>query len=629
MTSTVKLTWQGCVDELGFERTRLSFYCHQMSLKLTSKLALKKTWRNPWLPACLAAIGLVILAGSLDYTLTKSFIEPRLQQALQRDTGYAIRSMKSASFNALPWPSIRIEELDLVKPGSTQERVSIPVVKARLNLAAWISGNPRITALILLRPQLRLAGDINVTETEAMSATVFQELRRDRRPELSSLRVIEGTVWRDEKPWMSGLNLNVLNHVGHDMRVRASAFMRGVPFRLSSDINQTEGYARRPIAWNLATAAGEISFSGLLMGRRSLDAEGSFSLLVRDASLLADNFTLSRDYLSLINGMRISGETRVALPLVQIRSATVTRGDERMTGSVELSLGGTRPTLSATLHAPKFDLLPLALPFLSPMTTPAGKWAVSQLPYDWMQAAQVDVRLSAEVMSIARHTVQNAALSAQLNSGRFELTLNEGRLNGGAAKGRMSFNTAGDKPDMRLGATIERMDFGALLTSWNINRLKGMGSLNLQLDSRGSTMFDIAGNISGRISLGLRDGELLGLDMDKLAMRGERGTPGINPFEGRTRFSRIQTELQIKDGVGVLADSFLSRGPIRLPVDGKIHLQQQLLDLTLKLPAIPFRDPGGDTRIRIEGPWANPAVYPDLTGTVPNGVQQGGKAGRT
>ncbi|MGL4636423.1 MAG: AsmA family protein [Beijerinckiaceae bacterium] len=585
--------------------------------------------RSPWFIAGVACLALIIFAGSFPYRLSRSFIEPRLQQALKRDTGYSVDTIAKASFSAFPWPSIRLEGLELTKPGEKEERLSIPVLKARLNLASWISGHPRITGLTLMRPVLNITGDADMIETEAMSATVFHELGRNKRPELSSLRVIDGRVSRNAKPWITGLNLNVINLVGQDMRVRAHASVQGLPVRVSSDINQTGGRARRPIRWTISTSAGEVNFAGLLLGSQSLDAEGEFNLVVKDAGLLTDRFRLDHAYTGFLSGMSVSGETKVTLPLIQIREATVLRGDETMTGSLEFNLGKSRPAVSATLHAAKFDVLPLVTPFISPLVNLNGSWSTNPFSHRWMQTLQLDMRLSAEEAIVGRHTLQNAALSAQMNAGRLELTLNDARLNGGSAKSKLLFNTAGNAPEMRLTANLERLDFGALLGGWNIHRLKGTGALNLQLDSSGSTALDVVKNLTGRVTTSIRDGELTGFDLDRMMARQERANPVLTQVDGRTRFQRLQSDMRVRNGTVTLGESSVSRGPISIPLSGTVQLPSQLLDLTLKLPAIPFRDPASDAGIRIEGPWSNPAIYPDLTGKIPQDRLPNGKSGRT
>jgi hypothetical protein len=548
------------------------------------------------------------------WPLADETVAPRLQQALERNTGYAVENIGDATFTALPWPTLQISHVTLKKPSSPHERVSIPLVKARINMASWLWGEPKVVTLSLFDPVVYLVSSEKISESEALSSTVLNFLQADRRPDLRLLRTARATVMLDGEPWMTGLRLNVSNTVGLNIRVKAQLNYRAVPVSLLADVAQGAQSQDRSINWSVATTGLTARFAGNLFGPRSIDAEGRFDLQITGSEPL-QAMGVSAVHAGLVSGFSLSGDTRVTWPSIQIRRAVMIRGDDRLDGSVEVMLDAASPRLSATLDTKRLDLTPLSDLLASRFALNDSQWPLAVLPTSWLHAATGDIRLSAERVVVGGLTIDQAALSAQLGAGRFETILSEGKIRNGTIKGRASvLSSQPAVVDVRAQGALDKVDAAGLLEPMGITRVRGVSSGQFTLEATGRSMADLAASADGRAQITIRDGEASGVDLDRFAGRIERTLARGMTLEGRTRFQSLALQARITRGTAVLSDSLMVTPAVRMPIEGTVSLTGRSFDLTGR-PLPGGETPrSGDIRLRIEGPWSNPSLHPDITG---------------
>jgi AsmA protein len=574
-----------------------------------------KRFRNPWFIGSLVVLAVVLVLGLIRWPVSNDLIGERLRHALDRNTGYVIESTGEVHFTALPWPTLQIENLALRKPSSPHERVSAPLLKARLNLGSWLFGTPKVVGLSLFDPVIHLVTTETFRETEALSTAVLNFLAREGRPELQNLRITRGSIVLDGAPWMQDLLLNVTNTAGADLRLRMEGRYRGNPVAIRADVGQGASRDQRPISWTAVTPSISTRFDGVLFSPRSLDAEGDFALTITDGPGLARTLDTGTRHAALLTHARLSGQARVVWPLIQIRQAVIDQGKDRLEGSVEMTVDAKNPALSATLDGQRLDMTPLLAPVLEQLTAQTGAWSDQPLDAGIAGGAKIDMRLSAQRLQLGSIGIDRAALSAHLRDGRVELLLSEGQIADGSLKGRVSLGSAPSGGlSIRAQSSFDKLDLGAVLEAAGVPRMRGTGTGTFSLAAAGSSMAQLVGNLEGRSRMTIRDGELPGTDLDRLPGRIERALAGGIALEGRTRFQTLGLQLRLARGVATITDGTLTTAVIRAPLAGTIDIARQRLDLTARL------QPGGDLprafemRVRLEGPWSAPVLTPDLTG---------------
>ena len=562
---------------------------------------------------------MVLLFGMAQWPLSRDWIEPRITQVLEQNTDYRLERFGSASFRALPWPTLRITDLAVKKANGANESLSVMRLSARLNLASWLGDAPRLVSLALLAPRLRLTSpetfDANGSSSDMQVITTAAEdfwRRKDRAGSaplaITRLRIKNGQVTLDDQPVIDALDWELDRTNASNARLKAQAIYRQTPVSLDLTISPGASQRDRQIDWTFGTQILQATFSGLLFGPRSLDAKGRFDLTITDGPLLARRLALHPDHGALVDGVTLAGQTRVNWPVIQISSARLQRGSERLDGSVDLTVDRLNPRLSATLDAEQLDVTPLITPWFAALNAQGNTWSTQPIWTDWMRAVSVDVRLSAAQLNLGAVVLEKAALSAQIGAGRFEAVLNEARIKTGLVKGRIGLNTASDGVEFRASGSADQIDIAAFMEAFGINRLRGLTQAQFTLEATGRTMEQLMASSSGRSHMTIKNGSINGIDFERGIGRAELANAGGFPLVGRTRFQSLSIQTRIAQGTATLAESAIATPLMRIPMEGSIGLFTRNFDLTGKLLPIGGSDRTGDIMLRIEGPWSNPVV---------------------
>lgn len=551
------------------------------------------------------AVGAAGVLGSWRWTLPLEPVRERLALALARDTGYEIVSLGGAAFTAFPWPVLQLSGVELKKAGPSAETAAVPLAKARLNLFSWLVNDPKITALSLFEPRINLVSAETMEETEAVATVIKNYLRSDRRPALVSLRVQAGEVTLDRARWLSELSLTVQNIAGNDLRLAATGLHRGQKLKLDAVVSSFAGASVRPLSWELSIGDLAAAFRGRLVAPPALDAEGQLSVALGAGALRSRPLSLSRDAAELLDGVLVKGEGRVALPQVVLRDTTIERGSVRLQGAVDLLLSTTAPRLAATLHADLLDAAELQ---------GAAAGAADGLP--WLRAeawrgmpagALADIRLSARRVTAGDLALDDVALSAKLSLQRAELSINEARIGGGALKGRLLASASDQKLELRANGHVDRLDLAVVQRRIGQLPVGGVASGVLSIETVGRSWDELAANLSGKGSIGVRNGELAGIDIDRLLRRPDTGAPAP---AGRSAFQSLDATLRINAGIGSVGEIKL-RGPSWSgTATADPAAQPGRLDLLARLWLHGPEALREERHLRIEGPLTAPVFTP-------------------
>ncbi len=558
------------------------------------------------LTALLLFLGLAAVLGTLRWTIPAGWSESRLQKALVRTTGYRLEKLGQTQFSALPWPTIHVAGLVLARSQAPAERVEASLVKARLNAFSWLFGEPRLVELTLFDPQIDLPPDADAGQSgdTAISAAVIDLLGRDRRRELRALRIERGTLRLGGQPWMSDLTLKLTGGVGADLRLSATGVHRGQPLLVQAEVAPVGTRERRPVRATITAPAFTASFSGVLYGSSSLDGEGELAVAIVDGSAIARRLALTEAHAPLLDGLSASGTARFAWPAIQVRDARIERGQTRLNGSIEANFQGGRTALAATLDAQRFDASAALAPFVS-VAGFDGRWSAEPLARGWLSAGALDLRLSTAQLVVGPTTIENAALSLQLGSGRMDLALSDGRVRGGAVKGRLSLIDLPDtRLELRLQASCDRLDMAQMGSIAGLQRMRGFANGQASLRATGASVAALVASAEGRVEASMRDGEVPGFDLDRLMSRAE----SVSGTDRRTRFNSLSLQMQVGDGRLRITDGAIISASARTAIEGSIGLATQTFDVTLRPTPTATTPRAGEARVRLEGPWSGPSL---------------------
>jgi AsmA protein len=603
----------------GLPESKAMGYFIAMVLNLFQRI------KTLWIALGFLAFAVIAIVGSYTWSLSKGFVQPRLQLAFANAAGLELTGFRDATFTALPWPSVHITNLSLKKtdaasPDVPVERLTIPLLKARVSLASWLTGHPQIVTLALFDPTVNLAATANITEPDQFIKAITGIFNDTTRQPPRSIRVQRGLVTRDGAELIKNIQLSLSSVASADVRVRASGNYQDTPFQISADLARHMERQERAVRWSITTSSMNAQFRGSLLSPHTLDAEGELNVSIINGSKLATRLKLNKEQSALLDGLQLSGQTRIALPTLQIRNAVIERSSEKLNGTVEMNLDPRKLQFSATLDSKNLDLTPLIAPFMNALVQDKGEWSRQKFNTEWFKAATADIRLSATRLSLGIHTVEHAALSGRMNAGRMEFILSDGRLNAGNIKARSVISLLNDTVDIRAQGSFDKLDVGAFFETMKVNRLRGQATGQFSFEAIGSSAAELVEAAEGRSSLAIKDGELTGIDFERVLSRLERPlTRTLVPpslLEGRTRFQTATAQLRLSGGKITLNNSWLAMQNFRVPLDGTVSVNNRTIDVTARLLPGGEIPKAGDILIRIEGPWANPIIYPDLTGRI-------------
>jgi AsmA protein len=534
--------------------------------------------------------------------------------ALADAADVAVESAGAPRLQVLPRPTVTFGDVQLRRRDGTAT-ASIERVRLLLEPLALLQGEWRVSHVQLGTPQLRLAAGGSVPAISRGLLTWLQENRAAGLP--ARLDVEEGSLRLEgEAAPLQALSLSLrhgaaegsLSLVGNALWKRESISLTASvaapgdsPPRLSLDADSR--LLRLALAGTMAD--GGESFAGTVDLR---SPEG-----MKAARWLGH---AGLDAAPALAGARLSGKVQAGAGQIDWSQVRIEFDSNRLDGVARYAAvaGGTH-RLSATLDAGDLDITPHAT-LLLPWRDGGGAWSDSRFQLPFGDLPEMDLRLSVGTLTLAGHALRRAGITVTARGGRAELAVGDARYHDGAARGRLVLQHAPAAGlDMRLQASLDEADAEGLSKALLGQRaLSGTAALTLQLEGRGGSVAELMHQLDGRGTLLVREGELLGVDLERWLRRIERqqgpvqAPPGAS---GRTAFTELGGQFSVRRGVAELVDASMVGRNLRVPLGGRADIADRALDMTAR-PQRPADAPGPTVQVplRITGPWDRLMVAP-------------------
>ena len=364
-----------------------------------------------------------------------------------------------------------------------------------------------------------------------------------------------------------------------------------------------------------AGALGAVHYSGAaaLTG----DLYGLLDLGTADLGRLAGWLGLAQDALppmargpaALTGSLSRSGD-RVQLDAMRLRLD----GGFAAEGLLGVETASARPAIFGTLA-----LSPVLLPDTQPGTrdrspTPSdgGGWSTALLPWQALDLADLDLRLSAPALDTGRLTVRDIALTLRGTGGRLDVDVERAAAFDGMLAGRVTLDARRQAVagDLRFGGVRLEQALAALAGT---DRIEGQGALSLALGAAGGSVSALVSSLDGTVAIDLADGAIRGVDLARIS----RELTGAVRRDARTDLTVGQARLAVVQG-RMQVEELRATGPLlTLRGDGAIELPARAMDMRL-VPRIVAGagavagTPGIEIPVRVRGPWAALSFEPDL-----------------
>jgi AsmA protein len=356
--------------------------------------------------------------------------------------------------------------------------------------------------------------------------------------------------------------------------------------------------------------------------------EGSSSTqptLKIDGTLAADSTSL-RDTLHWAGLKPLTGggfsrfalkaKTNIAGGTIGLSSVNVELDGNIAEGVFTFATDGRR-TLQGTLAADELNLSP----YISAgrlLTSNERDWNRVPIALDGLSGFDLDLRLSAARMTVARAKLGRTAAAVNLRGGKLTVTIGESQAFGGILKGTLALAATNLGADFKSQLQFTDVDLeNCLGEMFGFRRLEGRGDMNVTLDAGGHSVLALTRTMNGSASLIGRQGALVGLNVEQLLRRLERRPlSGTGDFRsGRTSFEKLTVNLKITQGTAVVEDVRLEGSKVRLGLEGSASIPARDFDLrgvaALATTGSGDAAPAFELPFVVQGPWDDPIMLPD------------------
>lgn len=366
----------------------------------------------------------------------------------------------------------------------------------------------------------------------------------------------------------------------------------------------------------VSTRGGSLGFDG--RGSTTPQLDGRLTADLGDTARFLASLGLPQT--DLPEGLGQSVDLAAQLTLTEdmrlaLRDMVLGLDQNRLTGGLDLFLGGAKPRVTAQLSAGALDLSMLDSGGDTSGGSSGGAGGGTAVTEGWSRApidasalglADGEVSLSAESLDLGTFTFGRTRVLATVDRSRAVFAFKELQGYGGGVTGQF---VANNRNGLSVGGDLraQGIDMERLLTdAAGITRFATTGQASLNFLGVGQSVDAIMRSLSGGLTVETGRGVISGFDLDRL-MRSGDGTGGT------TVFDRMSASFAIKDGNMTNDDLLMALPLARAEGTGRIGLGAQDIDY-LFVPVLLE----GESRkglaipVRIRGPWANPRITPDL-----------------
>jgi AsmA protein len=540
-----------------------------------------------------SAIGavIVVLALLLVVGVPSSFLTSQIQERVERDTGYKLAINGGAKIGLWPSLNITLSDIALQDPNDrdNNSRLTASSIQADVTLASLWAGRPEITELVIVRPILNVplqrerlkdakpvsrpaaSGGADAFSIEHVSVTggtiVFANLR-DR---------VENRV--------ETLNADIT--VDNDRKVRISGNARAAGHALKFSIKAAP--PAPPIERQSIPTELNFEAPGLLQSPLSAKAE-----------------------------VRLNGA------VVMINGLTGSLGDGAFNGWASVDLA-SKPLVKLDLD---FQRLAVAMSH-GDAGSAAQSWSNASIDLNGLNYVDAQARISAAELNIGDAHFAPAAIDATLASGVLKSQISNLGAYDGNANGDVTIDASTGNPAFALRADLTGVRALPLLRSLaDFDKLDGRMQAKISVRSTGTSQRAIMSNLAGTTFVVFQDGAIRGLNVAQMirSLTSSTLSGWQENKEQATDLTQLSASFKIDKGQAQTTDLNLVGPLVKMTGVGTIDLGTKQIGFRVE-PKLVMTTEGqgraGDPvglgiPVMIDGPWAEPRIYPDMQGILDN-----------
>jgi AsmA protein len=540
---------------------------------------------------------IMILALALIVGIPSGFLTSGIEDRIERETGYQV-SIAGATRISL-WPSLNVtlNNITLVDPKNRDgaRRVTLGSVQADMTLSSIWSGRPHVTELIITNPVLHVP--------------LLRERTRLASPAPASTTAANDT---------DAVTIDRVKITGGAL-VAANA-RDGVERRIDNINADAVIDAERKVTMTGTARAG--------------DAPAKFTIKANAPAPKVERQTipieLTIDAPGLLNAP-LSAKTDVRLngTVVMFNGVTGTIGDGAFNGWASVDVA-SKPLVKVDLDFQRLDLAASTKAAPQAGSQPGSQpWSDAPINLTGLNYVDAQLRISTAQLNIGDARFSQAGIDATLAGGVMKAAVANLATYGGQASGEAIVDVSSGNPSYAMHCDIVGVRALQLLQGlMDFDKIDGKMQAKVALRSIGTSQQAIMSNLSGTAFLTVQDGAIRGLNVAQMIRSLTANT--LNGWqdanEQSTDLSQLSASFRLDRGQATTTDLNLIGPLVKMTGAGTVDLGNKTLAFRLEPKLVMTTEGQGRTSdpiglgipVVLEGSWAQPRIYPEMSGILDN-----------
>ena len=302
----------------------------------------------------------------------------------------------------------------------------------------------------------------------------------------------------------------------------------------------------------------------------------------------------------LVDGLEVEARAEAGAEGVVLSGLRAKAAGAVLDGAAGITLSEGRLALSGTLATDSLDLGPVLAPLAAALTGDG-----TALDLAGATGGDLDLRLSAGRVGAGPLAFEDVAARLTVREGEVEALIGRASLSGGTVKGRLALAGGARGTEVRLQGGFQRVEVGPLLADLGQTRwVQGRAGGQFTLESTGATPAALASGLSGRVTVGLDDGELAGVSLEDVLRGPAAGRGDRRP--GRTPFERADLGLRFANGIGEITEASLRAPALLAGLRGQVSVPDRSLGARAEVAS--REGAARPALFDVSGPWARPEI---------------------
>lgn len=541
-----------------------------------------------------AAVATVIVVAALllFVGVPTGFLTSAIQERVERETGYKLAINGGAKVALWPSLNVTLKDVTLSDPRDRDinNRLTVGSVEADVTLSSLWSGKPQITELVLVRPVVNLP------------------LQRERVRDTTPARTVGSSeAFKIEHVIVTGATV-----VFSNLRDRVENRIEG----LNADFTMSDDRKIR-ITGNARTGEHPLKF----------DIKASAPQPPVERQNIPTEFNIeAAGFLTA----PVSGRAEVRLNgnVVMINGLTGLLGDGAFNGWASVDLA-SKPLVKLDLD---FQRLKLANAVANPAGSAMAPWSNATIDLTGLNYVDAQARISAAELDFGSARFASAGIDATLASGVLKTRISNLAAYGGTANAAFTVDASAASPSYAMQLDLTGVRALPLLQGVaDFDKLDGRMQAKIDVKATGNSQRAIMSGMSGTAFVVFQDGAIRGLNVAQMIRSLTTSTQsGWNENrEQATDLTQLSSSFKIDKGQATTYDLNLVGPLVKMTGVGTVDLGTKQMGFRVEPKLVlttegqgRANDPVGfGIPVIIDGPWAQPRIYPEMSGILENPEQ--------